>query len=412
MTTKVSYCTVKFVVGSIPTSIALTNEAKEVIAKERGVAKNKIRGSYSILSAKSHELLQEGAELKRILVSIRKAYTIPKYAVSTAANSKSLAEKLDGEYLIEATRVDSFLEHFEIARKNYLNWGNRLCKEENYATIREIDETDLADDWKIVQAKYPSAEKLKSSIRCSIPEIIPFDVNFELKDVAPETAAKIKEQIEAQLAASAAGAIAELQQELLEMVGNVVKSCGKRIRLLPAPTHERANLRQAEVQEVITHKESADVPEGMLLITVQGVNTKSNDKFVNIGTPENILLTEAEYKSLNPYETNEYRKLSASCFNNIMELTDRIEKVKNMLGDNEETKDLNDLATKISTLLASSGKSADSIATELRSSTMARNTIKSAFKEFETTIKGQLETKLQKPLTAKRRIKIDKETKD
>jgi|JI10StandDraft_1071094.scaffolds.fasta_scaffold04841_23 hypothetical protein len=412
MTTKVSYCTVKFVVGSIPTSIALTNEAKEVIAKERGVAKKKIRGSYSILSAKSHELLQEGAELKRILVSIRKAYTIPKYAVSTAANSKSLAEKLDGEYLIEATRVDSFLEHFEIARKNYLNWGNRLCKEENYATIREIDETDLADDWKIVQSKYPSAEKLKSSIRCSIPEIIPFDVNFELKDVAPETAAKIKEQIEAQLAASAAGAIAELQQELLEMVGNVVKSCGKRIRLLPAPTHERANLRQAEVQEVITSKESADVPEGMLLITVQGVNTKSNDKFVNIGTPENILLTEAEYKALNPYETNEYRKLSASCFNNIMELTDRIEKVKNMLGDNEETKDLNDLATKISTLLASSGKSADSIATELRSSTMARNTIKSAFKEFETTIKGQLETKLQKPLTAKRRIKIDKETKD
>lgn len=412
MTTKVSYCTVKFVVGSIPTSIALTNEAKEVIAKERGVAKNKIRGSYSILSAKSHELLQEGAELKRILVSIRKAYTIPKYAVSTAANSKSLAEKLDGEYLIEAARVDSFLEHFEIARKNYLNWGNRLCKEENYATIREIDETDLADDWKIVQAKYPSAERLKSSIRCSIPEIIPFDVNFELKDVAPETAAKIKEQIEAQLAASAAGAIAELQQELLEMVGNVVKSCGKRIRLLPAPTHERANLRQAEVQEVVTHKESADVPEGMLLITVQGVNTKSNDKFVNIGTPENILLTEAEYKALNPYETNEYRKLSASCFNNIMELTDRIEKVKNMLGDNEETKDLNDLATKISTLLASSGKSADSIASELRSSTMARNTIKSAFKEFETTIKGQLETKLQKPLTAKRRIKIDKETKD
>lgn len=402
--TKVSYCTVKFVTGSIPTSVPITNEAKEVLAKERGVDKTKIKGNYSILVPSKHKLLAEGSALKRILVEIRRAYTIPKYIVSTAAGNKALTEKLDGEYLIESGRVDEFLKQFNIARQNYLNWGDRVCEEDNYKELMSIDRKSLADEWAIVESKYPSIEKLKSTIRCSVPEIIPFDVNFELSDIAPETAAKLKSQIAAQLEASANGAIAELQNELQEMVVSVIKSCGKRIRLLPPIGSPRESLRNSEVQEILTHADSDDIPVGSLLIKVQRVK-KKGDNFVSDGSAaENILLTEAEYKALQPYETNEYRSLAKSSFENIMALTDRINKVKAMLGDSEETQGLDDLATKISTMLASAGNSAADITKQIKNSAIARDKIKDSFKEFEVTIKSQIESSKISKTKVKRKI--------
>lgn len=401
--TKVSYCTVKFVTGSIPTSVPITDAAKDVLVKERGVDKRKIRGSYSILTPSRHKLLSEGSALKRILVEIRRAYTIPKYIVSTAAGSRSLTEKLDGEYLIEATRVDEFLTQFNTARQNYLNWGDRVCEEENYKELLEIDKTALADEWPIIEGKYPSRDKLKSTIRCSVPEIIPFDVNFELSDVAPETAEKLKSQIAAQLEASANGAIAELQLELQNMVASVIKSCGKRIRLLPAIGSPNEALRNSEVQEILTSADSEDIPVGHLLVKIQNVKAKG-DGFVNEGDAVNMLLTEAEYKALHPYETNEYRSLAKSSFENVMALTDRINKVKAMLGDSDETKGLNDLAVKISTMLASAGGSAADITKQIKNSSIAREEIRKSFGEFEKTIKSQIELSKTSKNKVKRKV--------
>ena len=63
-------------------------------------------------------------------------------------------------------------------------------------------------------------------------------------------------------------------------------------------------------------------------------------------------------------------------------------------------------------MLANSGKSAEAIAGELRKSSLARNTIKDAFKEFESTIKGQIETKRKSPMAVKRNVNTKKEDKN
>lgn len=407
----VTYCTVKFQIGWLPGALGFTEQAKAALAADLGIAKNVIRGSYAILGASRDPLIQEGAALKRLLTTIRNTYTIPEYTlVSSAAHQDKLkTEKVAGSYLIEAVRIDEFLQRFNEVREQYLAWGKRVADPENYERLRAADQVALGKDWEIVEHRYPSATQMADSITCDIPRIEPFDATFTLADVAPETSRMLREQAEARLNASVEGATAELVSEFKTMVEAVARNCGKRVRLLPPESHERADLRQAEVQQILRHADAPeDIPADKLLVTVQRCADRGG-KLVQHGRSEEILMTEQEYRDLLPFETDEYRILAQSSFDNLMWLANKISSIKAMLGGSEEAQDLTELAADVTNALRDLGGNAADITRQLKQSPYLRSTARGMFGSFLDRITTQgLETRAQaKPLARKLRIRSD-----
>ena len=407
----VTYCTVKFTVGWLPGSIGFTEQAKAVLASGLGTDSKVIRGSYAILGASRDSLIQEGAALRRLLTLIRDSYTIPEYTlVASAAQEISTLrpEKIKGSYLIESCKVDEFMERFNAARLQYLTWGKRVSETDNYERIKDADRISLAKDWDIISSKYPSAHALADSVTCDMPRIEPFDATFTMADVAPATAKFLREQAEARLNASVEGATSELIAEFKEMVEAVSKNCGKRIRLLPGLESKRQELRYAEVQQILRHADDEEVPVGKLLVTVQTASPKggSSDAFIQTGKPTTMLLTEAEYKALQPYETEEHRALTQSAFENLQWLAQKISAVKTMLGTDPEVSNLTTLADEISATLSTLGGSAAEITKQLKNSSFARTTTKQTFnKFFDRLVAQDIEIKT-KSKVARRKIKV------
>lgn len=404
---QITYCTVKFTVGWLPGSVGFTEQAKAALAAARGTDKKAIRGSYAILGASRDPLIKEGAALKRLLTTIRDEFTIPEYTLrATASGKDNNPEKVKGSYLIESCRIEEFLKRFDEVRKQYLAWGKRVAEPQNYNRICAADQEALKKDWEIVEKKYPSRVQMADSVSCDMPKIEPFDASFTLADVAPETSKMLREQAEARLAASVEGATAELILEFKDMVEAVAKNCGKRIRLLP-PMGPQQDLCHAEVMQIQRHDENEDVPEGQLLITVQRAKAKddNSDKFVNVGKAEDMMVTEDEYKALRPYETDEYRQLAQSSFDNLLWLAKKISTVKSMLGNDGEVDDLTCLAQEVESTLGDLGGTAGEITKQLKGSSFARSTAKKTFNEFFNRLREQ-EIEVKKKSRSRRKIKV------
>lgn len=410
----VQYCTVKFTVGWLPGAVGFTEAAKSALADARGTDKKAIRGSYAILGASRDPLIREGTALKRLLTTIRDEYTIPEYTLRVSAktveeNAENQArpEKVAGSYLIESCKIEEFLQRFDDARKQYLAWGKRVAEPENYERIRNADMIALDKDWEVIEKKYPSAQAMADSVSCDMPKIEPFDASFTLADVAPETSKMLREQAEARLNASIEGATAELVLEFKQMVEAVAKNCGKRIRLLP-PMGPRQSLRHAEVVQILRHEDDPDIPEDKLLLTVQHAKPKSDDsdKFINVGKPEEIMVTKAEYAELRPFETEEYKQLTTSGFENLMWLAKKISTVKSMLNGEEDADSITNLAREVESALSDMGNSAAEITKQLKNSTYARNAAKQTFTDFFDRLKDQEMEIRQRGGRVKRKIKV------
>jgi hypothetical protein len=385
---EVKFCTVKFSTGWLPGAVGFTDAAKSALAATLGIDKKVVRGSYAILGASKDPLIKEGSALRRVLAAIRDEYTIPEYALTTSAaakDNKPEAEKVRGSYIIEAVKIEEFLSRFKAAKEAYLNWGKRVSAPEAYQRIREADKTALGDDWAVIAGKYPTAEAMAAAVTCDVPRIEPFDAAFTLADVAPAMANQLREQAQARLEASIEGATAELIFEFKEMVEAAAKNCGKRIRLLPPAGHKLDRMRNAEVQLIVRHSDDEAVPVGSLLVTVQPAAEKpGKDKntLVNVGKAEDILVTETEYKELRPFETDEYRTLKTTSFENLRWMAERIQSVKTLLGSTAEVTDLTNLATEVSNTLHRLGGSAEEVTRELRNSKVVRVEAKAAFNGF------------------------------
>jgi len=405
----VTYCSVKFTIGWLPGCLGFTEQAKAALAATMGVDKRIIRGNYSILGSSRDPLIQEGAALKRLLITIRDTYTIPEYTlVASATDKDSLrSAKVAGSYLIEAVKVEEFLTRFNEVRDQYLAWGKRVADPVNYNRIKDADKTALGSDWDIIQQKYPTAEYLADSVTCDIPRIEPFNASFTLADVAPATAKRLREQAEARLMASVEGATAELILEFKNMIEGVARSCGRRVRLLPPLGHVRQDLRYAEVQQILRHCDEENVPEGSLLVTVQPCRPKDTDedKYIRVGKEEDILVTEAEYKAFCPFETDENKVLTQSSFDNLLALANKISSVKSMLGNSDETKDLTKLAEEVASKLGGMGGSAAEITKQLRNSSYARQQAKATFNDFLGRITSQ-EIEVKAKAKVRRKIKV------
>lgn len=407
----VTYCTVKFTVGWLPGALGFTEQAKSALAANLGVDRKIIRGSYAILGAGRDPLIQEGAALKRLLIATRESFTIPEYTLTaSAADTSNLKpEKVKGSYLIEACKVEEFLERFNMIREQYLQWGKRVAEPENYQRIRDADELGLAQDWAVIASKYPTAEALADSVTCDMPRIEPFDASFTLADVAPATARYLRQQAQDRLNASVEGATAELVLEFKSMIESVSRNCGKRVRLMPPVEGlTRSDLHNAEVQQILRHTDNEDIPIGKLLVTVQRCQSRDSDptKLIQVGKPEDLLLTEVEYQALRPYETDEHRALMQSTFDNLMWLANKISSVKSMLGETEGAESLTGLADEVSDMLGSLGGSAAEITKQLRNSNYTRTATKNTFNDFLQRITTQeIEVKTRNK-TLRRKIKI------
>lgn len=376
---QVNYFTIKYTIGWLPSSIGLTPQSKAVLAREQSLDAKVLRGSYAILGASDDELIKEGTMLRRLLGIIRDEYTIPEYTlVGTAADTENLKpEKVPGSYLIEAARLDEFLERFNAARNQYLDWGKRVSAAESYEKIRENDKLKLGKDWVIVERKYPTAEEIAGSITCDVPRIEPYNANFTVANLAPATSEKLRKQAQQRLEASVNGAVSELVFELKEMVATVARNCGKRIRLMPLPDNPNYNLRDAEVREILRHNDNEEIPQGYVQIIVQECVPAGKGGFKQVGKERSVLLTEQEYLDLKPYETDEYKSLTQSGFSNLQWLAQKISSVQAMLG--EEGKPVVDLAKEVQDTLTNIGNSADSITKSIRDSGYARKTAQATF---------------------------------
>lgn len=399
----VTYWTVKYTVGWLPSTIGLTEQSKAVLAKEQGVDAKVLRGSYAILGASNDTLIKEGAALRRTLGIIRDKYTIPEYTlVGTSNDSENLKpEKVGGSYLIETSKLGEFLEEFNAAKSQYLLWGKRVAEEENYQKLRDSDRAKLGKDWAIIERKYPSAAEIADAITCDEPRIEPYNAKFSINNLAPAVAQSLKQQAEQRFQASIDGAVGELVFELKEMVATVARNCGRRIRLLPALDSEHVSLREAEVKEIVRSTDSDEIPEGYLQLVVQESAPAEKGGFKQIGKEKTLLLTEAEYLSLKPYETNEFKSVTQSGFENLMDLAKKITTVKSMLG--EENKSVIDLAKEVQDTLANMGNSAASITKTIKDNGYARQTAQKSFNALLGKIAAQ-EIEVRNIAKAKRKI--------
>jgi hypothetical protein len=169
----------------------------------------------------------------------------------------------------------------------------------------------------------------------------------------------------------------------------------------------KQDLRHAEVMQILRTKDTEEVPEGSLLITVQRAKPKddNSDRFINIGKKEDMLLTEAEYKELRPYETEEYRQLAQSSFDNLLWLAKKISTIKSMLGNDCGVDDLTCLAQEVESTLGELGGSASAITQELKGSGYARSMAKQTFNGFFSRLQDQ-ELEIKKRSRTRRKIKV------
>ena len=237
-----------------------------------------------------------------------------------------------------------------------------------------------------------------------MPRIEPFDASFTLQDVAPETAERLREQAKARLEASIDGAVSELRLEFLKMIDAVARACSRRVRLDPDSSSPWKRLRGAEVHQVVHGDDGNDIPTGKVFLTVQPCveSVKENDKFVQHGKSEDIVVTSEEYVALRPYETKEFNVLSSSAFENLIAFADKISTIKSMLGSGDGAEGIIDLASQVSTTLKRMGSSADDIAKQIRRSDFVRSSTHEKFSEFFATLSSQCVE--SKTLSSPRRI--------
>lgn len=408
----VHLCSVVISVGSPPGQIGFTSQAKRLLATTLNINPKSIRGSYAILGTGLHPLMKQGAALRRNLTSIRDKWTIPEYGMkATAADLSSLQMcRVHNSYLIENSKIEPFLAEYQIAQQQYLQWGAEVTEPANYEQIRQLDADNLGEDWEIAERRYPSREALAAAISCEPPKIQPYQARFTLEDIAPESLKQLREQAAQRFQASVAGATEELLNGFQEMVDNVARTCGTRVRLNPPAAHPlRDRLFQAEVLGTLG---AAEVEElGLALLSnesaykVQPVTTRDKGTgWKNHGEPVVYTWTLAEYGQLLPYETDEYRSLHTTSFQHVLDMASKIQTVANILTTDVAGGKLLALAEQIKTQLLSLGSSPNQISAEMRKSTFARRTLKTAFQQFSSSL--QMQTAEYRKHSAGRRITL------
>lgn len=388
---------VSMTIGSPPGQVGFTKAAKQALNTTLGINPRSIRGSYAILGTSLHPLMRQGSALRRNLSAIRDKWTIPEYGLKNTSASVDAAKmyRIAGSYLIENSNIEKFLEEYELAATQYLAWGANVVKEDNYEQIRDLDKANLGEDWEIIKNRYPSREALAASISCEMPKISPYAASFDLADVAPKTMAKLRQQMLDRLEATVSGATAELLVEFQILVEAVARTCGTKSRLNPPVSHPLySELHLAEVVKKLNdfeiEQEGLDVPAGKSAYELQPSAKSDRGKGLKKqGESQIYIFSDAEYAALLPYETDEYRSLQTSSFNNLLQMADRIQTVASMLKTDEASEDLLDTVEKAKKQLLQIGSTPSQIANQTKNSSYVRSTLRSTMQQLSSSLQTQ-----------------------
>lgn len=397
LSSTVNMSVVSMTIGSPPGQVGFTKTAKQVLHNTLGVNLKSIRGSYAILGASLHPLMKQGAALRRNLTAIRDRWTIPEYGIkNTSANIGSTQMyRIAGSYLIENANIENFLTEYQIAAEQYLLWGAKVTEEDNYNQIRETDKQSLGADWSVVELRYPSREALAAYISCEMPKITPYAANYDLADVAPKTMAILRKQMLERLEATVSGATAELLVEFQIMVDAVARTCGTRSRLNPPKSHPlHDQLFHAEVIRKLTSFEASeagvDAGLGRDAYEIQPVaRSEKGDGWRKQGEAQIYVFTPAEYAALLPYETDEYRSLQTSSFENVLQMADKIQTVASMLSTDVNSVPLLEIVAKAKEQLLQMGSTPAQIAAQTKKSSFARNALRKSMQDLASSLQVQ-----------------------
>ena len=384
-----SLYSVEIHIGWIPGQVAITPDAKQAIAQARGVALDKIKGSYSIMGGNSLPFIKEGRKIRQSIFELRDQFTIPKFVKAGEINSAPMILKVAGHYLLPEDRVGVFVEQYGYLRDLYTDWTKRLT-DEMYDEIKEYDRLNLASDWVVIQDRYPTRESLAVTAVCSKPIITPYVSEFVIPNVDSSVVEDLCSNANQIIQNSIEGAVEVLYTEFEQLIARLAKSCSPKIRLNPPFEHPWASmLSNAEVLEK-TEVEGSDT----LTVKLQPVRYDSEKgKYINLGDPVDYQLTHEKFAALRPKTTDEYRALHDSSFDAVFSLVSKFDNLKASLESSSRFETLESLVTKINNSLQAIGRDSSSVASAVRKSGNKRNAIGEAMSQLEQSIRTEVAKK-------------------
>lgn len=384
-----SLYSVEIHIGWIPSQVALTQDAKKAIAEARGVAIDKIKGSYSILGGNSLPFIKEGKKIRQSIFDLRDQLTIPKFVKAGEIGGAPMILKVAGNYLLPENKVGVFLQSYNQLRDLYTEWTNKLT-DGMYDQIKEYDRLNLASDWVVVQDRYPTREQLMATAVCSSPIITPYISQFSVPHVSSDMVQEMCSTATQLIQNSIEGAVEVLYTEFEQLVQRLAKSCSPKVRLNPPFEHPwHSMLNNAEVLEKTEVDES-----GLLNVKLQPVTYDSvKAKFVNLGDPTAYQLMPEKFAALRPLATDEYRALHESSFEAVFSLVSKFDNLKDSLTSSSRYETLESLVGKINNSLNAIGKDSGSVASAVRNSGNKRKAVGEAMSELEKSIRLEVAKK-------------------
>lgn len=384
-----SLYSVEIHIGWIPSQVAITPDAKKAIASARGVAIDKIKGSYSILGGNSLPFIKEGRKIRQEIFDLRDQLTIPKFVKAGELNKAPMILKVAGHHLLPEDKVGVFLERYNSLRDMYTEWTKKLT-DEMYDMLLEYDRLNLASDWDIVQSRYPSREQLAATAVCSNAVITPYVSEFSIPQVEPEVVQELCSNANQIIQNSIEGAVEVLYTEFEQLVTRLAKSCTPKVRLNPPFEHPWASM--LSNAEVIEKKEVED--SDILHVKLQPVTFDADKgKYVNLGSPIDYQMTHEKFAALRPKSTDEYRSLHDSSFEAVFSLVAKFDNLKASLASSSRFETLESLVTKINNSLQAIGRDSNSVASAIRNSGNKRNAIGEAMTQLEQSIRTEVAKK-------------------
>ena len=314
-------------------------QAKGGVVDEMADVAEADKDSFSIpvkLFSSKHPLVEKCEAAKRLLYAFRDQHTWPLakiqaflstdkdkgvlLATKKGAGGKKTVAKDAGIRCISIEKLDDFVTQLQEV------YGPAVITAVQQLNA-QMDEVLMFEEKRqgrlFRKENYP--KEINASIRM-MPRRLGLGVDFEKH--CPKAAALLLATKDAQLSDTVELAVAELVNTLFNYVKVVTNQLGYRTRLAPTTRHPvYGHLQDAEVVSITTSKENPDVAEDSLILEVRYV--PKGEKKAKV---EELEITEAQYKELRPYQTEERKKVVETTLDGMLYQIERIANLAKPLG--------------------------------------------------------------------------------
>ena len=327
------------------------------------------------LFSSRHPVVKKANDARAALTRFFHSKTISAAAFSATAMTENQAKQMlqadPATRYVWLEDLEEFDAQMGVLAKNVIEAVEEVNRE--LESIKDFDRGQLKKLY--CEKDYP--EQVSTQVRG--PDYKPVQFPADFGKLAPKAFARAQERAYERLAASVDLTVQGLAQGFLELAGQIANQLGRRTRLKVPQQHSLAYLREAEVLEFRDHKVDHDVPEGKIEVNLRFKPTKDGK---NVTQWFNF--TTAQYAELQPYTTEEKKKLYDSSLRSLREQCETVRDLSKMLGDSGQP--LADSATKFVDLLASIGTTDKQVLEELRSSEFTRKKTVEQLEEVSTVL--------------------------